>query len=413
MDKNTKSEVERILRLVQEGKIDAKDALDLIETLEAEDTASGPDQTAAEEEVKETAGSTAGKGQTESSGKDFFGKVFEALEGASKDVATAIQWDDVKRQVKENVEKGVATIKSATEEARKGNSPFSSVFGAQSDTSFDLPLAVPEGKTLRMEVPSGDIKVKVTGFPGTIKGKATFRAYAEEDAKEKAKAYTPIIEESDKSIVFRVPDTNDVSVDLEVDLMDGCPIEIMSKSGSISISGTEQSCRIEGHHGSIELKEVAGIINVTAIAGDVQISDSECDQITVQSKSGSISLKRVDAVANLRTTSGDIELRSLGSHAASLETTSGQIVAKFEEPFDAALNARTVAGNISISVPENSDCRINISTLSGSVATRLDLEDMRQERLNITGKLGKGNGTIDASAVQGDIELIAIPEAEA
>lgn len=408
MDKNTKSEVERILKLVQEGKIDAKDALDLIETLEAKDKDSSSGQEHSEEEVKETAGATA-----DTSGKDFFGKVFDVIEGATKEVATAIQWDDVKRQIKENVDKGVETIRTATEEARKGNSPFSSVFGAQSDATFDLPLAVPEGKTLKLEVPSGDIKVQVSGNPGTIKGKATFRAYAEEDAKEKAKAYTPVIEESDKSITFRAPDTNDVSVDLQVALMDGCPIEIVSKSGAVSVSGTESSCRIEGIHGSVDLKEVSGIVNITLSSGDVQISDSECDQITVQTKSGSILLKRVDAVANLRTASGNIEIRSSGSHAASLETASGQIVAKFEEPYDAALNARTVAGNISITVPEDSDCRVNISTLSGSVATRLDLEDMRQERLNITGKLGKGNGTIDASAVQGDIELIATPEAEA
>lgn len=395
MKENNRAEVERILKLVQEGKLDAKDAVDLIEALEGKE----------QQEQAESSDSTT---ETEDV-KDFFGRVVDSIESASKEVATAVQWDDVKQQVKDNFERGMTSLRKAAEEAKKGNSPFSSVFGAKSEAGFDLPLAVPKGKTLKIEIASGNIKVDVSGKPGSIAGTATFRAYAEEDAKMKAKAFTPLLQETESTIIFQVPDTNDVSVDVQAHLMDGCPIEIVSRTGDIEVVGTESSCRVEGAHGSVKLRDVGGVVNVALSSGDVEVAESACDQITVHTKSGDINLKDVSAVTNLRTSSGSINVSSQASNAASLETASGDIVVAYQEPYEAALNARTVSGDIDIAIPLESDCRVNISTLNGSVGTQIELQEMRQEHMTISGKLGDGSGTIDASAVQGDITITETP----
>jgi hypothetical protein len=75
------------------------------------------------------------------------------------------------------------------------------------------------------------------------------------------------------------------------------------------------------------------------------------------------------------------------------------------EPVMGAMNVRTVSGDARVFVPDGSDCHVMLSTLRGSVSSTLELADLNQESLTITGKLGQGSGSIDISAVNGDVHL--------
>jgi DUF4097 and DUF4098 domain-containing protein YvlB len=75
------------------------------------------------------------------------------------------------------------------------------------------------------------------------------------------------------------------------------------------------------------------------------------------------------------------------------------------EPVIASLNVRTVSGDVTLSIPEGSDCRVSLSTLRGDVACELDLKDEAKQDQRITGRLGAGLGTLDVSAVTGDVSV--------
>jgi len=89
----------------------------------------------------------------------------------------------------------------------------------------------------------------------------------------------------------------------------------------------------------------------------------------------------------------------------SIETASGNVTVDLEDAISGTLNVRTVNGNALIAVPDGSDCRVSLSTLRGNVHSGLPLEDEARADSRITGRLGSGTGTLDVSAVTGNITL--------
>ena len=61
--------------------------------------------------------------------------------------------------------------------------------------------------------------------------------------------------------------------------------------------------------------------------------------------------------------------------------------------------------NSSASIADGSDCRVSLSTLRGDVTTALKLEDEAKSDQRITGRLGSGKGSLDVSAVTGNVTL--------
>jgi DUF4097 and DUF4098 domain-containing protein YvlB len=88
-----------------------------------------------------------------------------------------------------------------------------------------------------------------------------------------------------------------------------------------------------------------------------------------------------------------------------VEAASGDVSVDLAAPVDGAVNLRTVSGDVSVEVPDGSDCRVSLSTLRGTVSTTLELQDAAQASLTLTGRLGEGTGTLDASTVNGSVRL--------
>jgi DUF4097 and DUF4098 domain-containing protein YvlB len=108
---------------------------------------------------------------------------------------------------------------------------------------------------------------------------------------------------------------------------------------------------------------------------------------------------------NVRTASGDVRVVNGRGRTLSIEAAAGNVSVEMAEPVKGAMNVRTVSGDARVYIPDGSDCQVMLSTLRGSVSSTLDVVDLNQESLTITGKLGKGSGSIDISAVNGDVHL--------
>jgi len=410
-----KDEIRRIMKLVQEGKLSPEDAAELIEafsdstpeeeTVKAEAPSEGG-STSGSSGSSGSAGSAGSEGQataSEKKARDAFGSFIDEVERIGKGVATSVNWQDVAKQVREGITKGVDALKQAADEAKKTGT--FNIFFVTETKKVELPLSVPEGKVLRVEGFAGDIRVVGGSEEGKLTATAKFRGSTHEEAKSKAENYVPVLEESDKYVILKQPVTEDFSVDLVIEVLKGVPVELKVQSGDVLVEGTGSSCRVEGKSGDVTLRGLEGAVAVTLSSGDVCIEDAEASFLTVESKSGDVSLRNVSGAVNVRTASGDISAKACRARNLSVEVPSGDVSVDMVEPVQGTISIRTMNGDVSLSVPDGSDCRVSLSTINGDASCEIELIDENKEGQRVTGRLGDGNGTLDVTSVNGDISL--------
>lgn len=396
-----KDEVKRILKLVEEGKLSASDAYELIEAFE-----NSPEEESAKAGASDAPPpppSDSAAGSSDSAQKDPLKSLVEAIEKLGKDAANAVNWQEVAKQARESAHKASETIKSGFDQVKKGGG-FSFFTGAVCEREVSLPLTVPDGKILRIENPCGDIKISGGFEVGTVTAHARFRGISE-DTQAKADAYTLILEEHDSAVVIKQPDVPGLSVDLDVHLAGIASIEIKGESGEIDVKDTGAGCRVSSRSGDVVLKRLNGLIEISAQSGDLTIEDSTASSLQVENKSGDIVLRRVTGSANVRTTSGSISIRDCDLKTLAVDGVSGDVDVDLRTPISGAVSIRTVSGNTLVAIPDGSDCRVGLKALRGVVKCAIPLAEEHRVDGQITGKLGDGKGTLDASAVTGDITL--------
>lgn len=393
-----KEEITRIMKLVQEGKLSPEDAAELIEAFN--------DAPETDESGEEEASGEGEAGVSESSKEDPFSKFLGNVERITKDVSNSINWKDIAGQVRSGVHRGAEAVKSAMDEASKGKGPFFNVvFGHQSTRTFDLPLDVPEGKILRLEGISGDIQVEGGHDIGSVNIEATFRAYNDEEAEKAAERYLPVLEESDKYVTLRHGDGENLTANVVVKVRSGVNLEIKVTSGEVKVSKTNGSVRVASTSGDVSVSDAVDNLEVSVVSGDVKISDCKTSSVTVESKSGDLDISGVEGTVSFRTSSGDISATKCGASALNVEAASGDVNLDITRAVDGDVTVKTVSGDIRVHVTGNSDAKVKLSTLRGSVSSTIDLEDQSQEKLSIAGSLGDGAGSIELSAVNGDVYL--------
>jgi DUF4097 and DUF4098 domain-containing protein YvlB/polyhydroxyalkanoate synthesis regulator phasin len=390
-----REEIKRISKLVAEGKLSPEDAADLIDAFYASEKTA---ETATEEKRDVPPPPPTG------AVKDPFKSIVDSIEKMTKEGLDAVNWPEVSKQARDSAKKGLEALKGGIDEISKGKVNLGWLT-TQESREVTLPLAVPTGKTLKVENASGNVKI-VGGFDvGTVTANAHFKGATLDDARAKAEAYTLIIEESDHMVLIRQPDVSGLSVDLEIQLAGSAPIELRVESGDLSVLDTRAGCRIHSRSGNLHLRGLNGPIEITADSGDISVEDSTTPSLAIENKSGDVVLRGVVGNINARTASGDVRTSASHGKVVAVESVSGDVVVDLDQPLAGNVSVRTVSGNSRIGLCDGSDARVSLSTLRGSVACSLPLEDEARAEQRITGRLGAGTGSLDVSAVTGDINL--------
>ncbi len=391
-----REEVQRISKLVADGKLSPEDAAALIDAFY---------ETERSEEEEPVTPPQPPPGQPKKPGsRDPFRSLIESIEKMTKEGIDTVDWGEVSKHAKQSAKKGLDTLKTGIEEISKGKVNIGWLL-THEEREVTLPLTVPSGKTLKIENSSGEVKV-IGGFEvGSVTAHARFRGSTIEEAKAKAEAYMLIIEESDHIVEIRQPDVNGLTVDLEVQLPGHANVNIKCESGNITMVDTKGGCRIEGRSGNISLRGLNGIVEVGTSSGNISIEDTEGASLSIENRSGNIRAIRTKGNLKARTASGDITVSSSSGKVMSFETASGNVLVDLDEAVTGTTNLRTVDGNAFVSIPDGSDCRVSLSTLRGVVNASMHLEDEARADSRVTGRLGPGSGTLDVSAVTGNITL--------
>lgn len=395
-----RDEVKRISQMVAEGKLSAEDAADLIDAFYASERTEPNAETQTPPPPED--GPTPPPPPPHS--KDPFKSIVDSIEKLTKESIESVNWQEVSRQAREGAKKGFGHLKVGLEELSKGKIFVG--FGANREVKqVSLPLSVPAGKVLRIENTAGDLKV-VGGFDaGNVTANATVRAATTEEAKAKAESYTLVIEENDHAVVIKQPEIAGLSVDLEIQLAGNPIVEVKTESGDLAILDTKAGVRVHSTSGDVSLRGLEGSIEVNVTNGDLHLTDATASSMHLEATSGDIHVERVVGSLNVRTASGDLNLSQVSGKVISAESVSGDVRVELAEPVNGSLNVRTMSGDAHVSLPDGSDARVSVSTLRGDASCGVSLLNEARAEQRITGQLGDGSGTIDISAVSGDVRL--------
>ncbi len=393
-----KEEIKRIMKLVQEGKLSAEDAAELIEAFN--------DAPMVEEPVgvsSDSAGTTqAPKDGEASSTEDPISKFIGSIEKIGKDVAKNVNWQDIAGQIREGVTKGVDAVKKAAEEARNSGG-FAVIFGIAQTKHVELPLSIPEGKSFLIELKSGDITIEGGYDIGSLAIDATFRSHDEGEAQNMANLFTPVIEESEHVVVFRIPESPNMSANVIAKIPTGTPVEIRVASGDVKVTSTKAAIRIDAATSEIKVVDASGSIQISDRSGNVSVSESPASILAVDTKSGNVKIDKCQGVIEVKTSSGDVSILGSQPKNLSVEAASGDIKVMLDSAITTTVHLTAVSGDIALYAPDGNNCRVNLSTLRGTVKSGFELLDPVIEERKVIGKLGEGEGSLDISVVTGDV----------
>ena len=226
---------------------------------------------------------------------------------------------------------------------------------------FDLPVAV----TLRLHTRSGkidvttepreDVLVEGDGFDATeADGGAALDVRSGRGGSRplsvRCPAGTDIVIGTQGGSIHMTGDFGTVSVttmsgDIDVDTADEA--DLRTGSGTITLIGCRERCRLNSVSGTIK-------------AGHVEA-------IAAGTMSGSISIERVGGKLKARTVSGSITARLDGDGNIVVKTVSGKVHLELPEGTGLSTRFKTMSGKVRNPFPAGSDCHIEAMTISGSI----------------------------------------------
>jgi DUF4097 and DUF4098 domain-containing protein YvlB len=393
-----KEEITRINKLVAEGRLTPEEAADLIEAIaNRQAQAGGPS----------ASGSSAAAGNpTESASnprtKDPIKGVFDFLDRLAKDGKDSVDWDEVSVKAKETARRGVEVLRQGIDDISKGKINIDWLTTSErKEIEFDLPDL--QGKLLRIDNPSGSVRIVGGSDEASVTATAHFRGSSPEDAQAKAANFTLSSEISDHVVLIRHPELPGVMLDLVINVPVGTPVELKLEAGDATVKDTLSSVRLISRSGSVNLSGLDGTIEVTSDGGAVEITSSRTPSLMLEHKSGNVTFRHIEGNINARTASGDLTVVGSNGKVISLESVSGDVEVHTTGVVDGTLNIRTVSGDARVVGNGLINARVALSTLRGTVKNSVTLSEAVATEQRVTGRLGEGQGLIDVSAVTGDI----------
>jgi DUF4097 and DUF4098 domain-containing protein YvlB len=390
-----KESIERVLRLVQEGKLSPEDGAELIDAMKSqgEPSAGEPAEGAAEPEAEaETGGEK----------KLTWESLIDSIEKLGRELSTSVDWKKVGEQARTSVEKAAEYVKAGVEKIGKIDIDFSGPYEAK---TVELPLSLPDGKTLRIENARGSTKVIGKQPLGTVKATAKFRGGTPEERKERASRFTLMMEESDGAITLRQADESSVEVEFEIGLSGDATLDVRGESGAIQIEDLGGSFTVRSRSGAVRMNRCRGNAELQNTSGNINLVDHEGESIQLESKTGSVNAEQVKGALVVRNASGSIHLVGVEPLSLNAETVAGSIHAELLGSLEGVNSLRSVSGSTHVKVSETANCRVTMNSLRGGVENGLTLTDeLRQDR-RISGQLGEGKGTLDISSVTGSVHV--------
>jgi len=206
------------------------------------------------------------------------------------------------------------------------------------------------------------------------------------------------------------------SIDYTVTVPQNANVTVKSYSGTLKVTNVNGELRAENMSGEIVTSGVRKIRLAKTMSGDVQISDSESDDLTASTYSGNLVIRNVKSrIVGLSSISGDIRLTDVDTDTAALKTMSGnlQYLGRFSR--NGRYEFQTYSGSVRITPVGAPDFSLAASTFSGNVRSDFPLTIqgdalrnglVRRQNRAIRGTFGNGGAMLTLQSFSGDIIIV-------
>lgn len=166
-------------------------------------------------------------------------------------------------------------------------------------------------------------------------------------------------------ISFSSGDT--ASVDVVVHVPHGADVEVKTRSGDITVTGTTGGTRVATGSGDLRVQE-CGPLRASSGSGDITVGT--CTEGAVTTGSGDVRVDRVTGpgTLQLRSGSGDLEVRTR-TEETTVATGSGDVDLELQA---GRATVRTGTGDVRVRVPREMPVWLDLNTAMGDVTQRID-----------------------------------------
>lgn len=161
---------------------------------------------------------------------------------------------------------------------------------------------------------------------------------------------------------------------------------------------------VSGIRGPAAVKGVAGDTTLVSLSGPVR-ADTVSGNVEAQSVTGDLRFASV---------SGDLTVVEGSGSAVRADTVSGSMIVDLDPDGPTDVKLTSVSGEIAIRLPDPADAEVEANTASGAISNAFDTLRVQGQwgAHKLTGRLGAGSGKLRATTVSGSIALLRRPPGE-
>lgn len=190
----------------------------------------------------------------------------------------------------------------------------------------------------------------------------------------------------------------------------GSRVSANTWSGSINVRGVAGDVDVHSLSGDIVVRDAGGRLDVETVSGDVGITGVSGES-SVNTVSGDVTLDGARGPVEVESVSGDLQLRDLSARRVRTHTTSGDLTFSGLIVDAGRYEFETHSGELRLQLPANVGAQLSLSTFSGSIDSAFPITLTAGEhgmgastkRMEFT--LGQGTARIIAETFSGDITL--------
>jgi DUF4097 and DUF4098 domain-containing protein YvlB len=300
--------------------------------------------------------------------------------------------------------------------------------GPEVTEAFSRTVRLGRDGTLSLENVSGDIEVN-GGGGSDVRIDATKRARHADSAEARAILQDLVINVSERGGDVDVRTeykrysgrrnnrSGYASVDYTVAVPREASVTLRSVSGSMKVTNVNGELRAESVSGGIVTSAGRKIRALKSISGDVEIADSQSDDLTAGTVSGSVILRNVKTrIVELQSVSGDLRLTDVDADHAEMKTVSGNVEYAGRLSRSGRYEFQSHSGSVRFRPMGTPNFSIEATTFSGDVRTDFPLtlqggqpfargfQGRRQNR-SVRGTVGSGGAMITMQSFSGDIVI--------
>jgi len=188
----------------------------------------------------------------------------------------------------------------------------------------------------------------------------------------------------------------------------GTDIEVVN--GSLRAKDLRGRIRLSSVNGDIRGTDLAGEVALDSVNGDIKANQIEGEEIVANTVNGEIEVTSTASEVKAETVNGDIEFMLERVEELNTNTVNGSINMRMNLAEGGKVRASSVGGSISLEFQENVQARFNIeSHAGGSIKNRITEQKVKKPKYGPSSSLdfttGNANATVDASTVNGSIEV--------